>query len=114
MPDKSKPPKELLGIAAEQGTSAAKHVAAATSEVVSEVLPKDTEGLALLVRVSNKTLIVAAVSVTAVATATVVTRIQKERVEKKAKEEKEKEDERASWGREHPPIARMPVSEPPE
>jgi hypothetical protein len=79
MADKNKDPKELMDIAAQQGTHAAKNVAAAASEVISDVLPKDTEGIALLVRVSNKTLLVAAVSATAVATAAVVTRFQKER-----------------------------------
>jgi hypothetical protein len=108
VPDKNKPPKELIGIAAEQGTSAAKHAAAAASEVVSEVLPKDTDGIALAIRVSNKTLIIATAAVSVVATASVVTRIQKERQEKKEKEALKKAEERASWAREHPPVVKPP------
>lgn len=89
MADKNKAPKELMDIAAQQGTHAAKNVAAAASEAISEVIPKkETEAIALLVRVSNKTLLVAAVSATAVATAAAVTRFQKERALKKVEAEK--------------------------
>jgi hypothetical protein len=79
MPNRDKDPKELIEIAAQQGTHAAKNVAAAASETVSDLLPPSSDGIALAIRVSNKTLIVATAAVSIVATATVVTRIQRER-----------------------------------
>lgn len=88
MPDKSKAPKELVGLAAQQSTHAAKNVAAAASETVGELLPViNAPGFSIKVEVSNKVLTAVAASASVIAATAVVTRIRREK-ELKAQAEK--------------------------
>lgn len=93
MPDRTKEPKELVELAAQQGTYAAKNIAAAASEAVGDIFPPDTQGVAFAIRVSNTTFYVAAASATVIAATAVATRIKRERdLKSKAKKNANKPD----------------------